>query len=110
MESNILQVEKDDLSKENYGIRDNLHQKYLSKIFQNDKRKKHKNINYRDSRVERYAYNDYVARKSLLDQIYLDSELSKSPFKGILRLTLLLGFVYSLNNTFVISPILTCSR
>jgi len=49
-------------------------------------------------RPDRFAYNQYVERKSVLDQIYDDSLISRSPFKGILRLVLLAAFTYSLNN------------
>ena len=61
-------------------------------------RKKKRTSAIRDVRKERFAYNDYVERRSLLDHLSPDSELSMSPFKGILRLILLVAFVFVLNN------------
>jgi len=49
-------------------------------------------------RADRFSYNQYIERKSLLDQVYEDSMISRSPFKGILRLVLMTALVYSLNN------------
>jgi hypothetical protein len=62
--------------------------------------KKNRNhpIEIKNVRHDRFAYNQYVERKSVLDQIYDDSLISRSPFKGILRLVLLAAFTYSLNN------------
>ncbi len=61
-------------------------------------RKKKKILAIRDVRKSRYSYNEFVERKSLLDQIYLDSSISKSPFKGILRCAMILAFVYVISN------------
>ena len=52
-------------------------------------------------RKDRFAYNEYIERKSILDQIYTDSSISQSPFRGILRLLLIIGFMFVLNNIVV---------
>ena len=62
------------------------------------KKNRNNSIDIINSRPDRFAYNQYVERKSVLDQIYDDSLISRSPFKGILRLVLLAAFTYSLNN------------
>ena len=64
------------------------------------KKKRTHSIEITNVRADRFAYNQYVERKSVLDQIYDDSLISRSPFKGILRLVLLTAFTYSLNNIF----------
>ena len=56
----------------------------------------------KDLRVEgkygKFVKNDFCVRKSLLDQIDDDSGISRSPFRGIFRMALLLGLVYALNS------------
>ena len=42
--------------------------------------------------------NDFVERKSLLDQLDDDTAISRSPFRGILRMALLMGLIYALNS------------
>ena len=39
-------------------------------------RKKKKTIANKDIRKQRFAYNEYVERKSILDQVYSDSLIS----------------------------------
>ena len=68
-------------------------------------RKKKKILALRDVRKSRYSYNEFVERKSLLDQIYLDSSISKSPFKGILRVAMIVAFIYVLSNLAVLFPL-----
>ena len=62
------------------------------------KRRKKKGIEMKDKRLGKFVKNDFVERKSLLDQINDDSGINKSPFKGILRLTMLVGLIYVLNS------------
>ena len=64
----------------------------------NIKRRKKKGIEMKDKRLGKFVKNDFVERKSLLDQINDDSGINKSPFKGILRLTMLVGLIYVLNS------------
>ena len=62
------------------------------------KRRKKKGIEMKDKRLGKFVKNDFVERKSLLDQINDDSGINKSPFKGILRLTMLVVLIYVLNS------------
>ena len=70
------------------------------------KRKKKKGIEVKDFRDEsskyggRFSKNDFVERKSILDQINTDSGINQSPFRGILRMTLLLALIYVINSIF----------
>eukprot|EP00347_Sterkiella_histriomuscorum_P012811 403367139 len=52
----------------------------------------------KDVRADRYSLNQYVERKSMLDLIYEDSSIAQSSFKGIVRLVLLVTFIYVVNN------------
>ena len=74
---------------------------YVEHLTELNSRKKKRTSAIRDVRKDRYGYNDYVSRKSLLDQMYGDSEISQSPFKGILRLGLFVVFAFTLNNALV---------
>eukprot|EP00347_Sterkiella_histriomuscorum_P001500 403371796 len=60
-------------------------------------RKKKKILGLKDIRKTRYGYNEFVARPSLLDQIYQDSSISQSPFKGVMRCSLFIAFIYVVN-------------
>ena len=51
----------------------------------------------KSERFGKFVKNDFVERKSLLDEVNDDSAMSKSPFRGILRLVLIVGLVYALN-------------
>ena len=68
------------------------------------KRKKKKGNELKDFRAEagkyggRFSKNDFVERKSILDQINTDSGINQSPFRGILRMTFLLALIYVLNS------------
>lgn len=62
----------------------------------------------KDVRKARYSYNEFVERKSLLDQIYIDSSISKSPFKGIMRCSMIFAFLFVINNLLVSYYNLTC--
>ena len=64
-------------------------------------RKKKKTMANKDIRKDRYGYNEYIERCSILDQIPEDSPICQSPFKGILRLLLIVCFIYILNASFV---------
>jgi hypothetical protein len=64
-------------------------------------RKKKKTIHIKDVRKARFAYNEYVERPSILDQLYSDSLISQSPFRGLFRFILIIGFIYVLNHTLV---------
>ena len=55
----------------------------------------------KDVRKSRYAYNEFVERKSLLDQIYSDSSISKSPFKGVLKVSMIIAFIFVFNTVVV---------
>jgi hypothetical protein len=68
---------------------------------ENSARKKKRTLDNRDVRSNRFAYNEYVERKSILDQVYNDSSISKSPFKGLLRFLMIIGFIWVLNHTVV---------
>ncbi|CDW86947.1 mboat-domain-containing protein [Stylonychia lemnae] len=61
-------------------------------------RKKKKTLSLKDVRKSRYAYNDFVPRPSLLDQVYTDSSISQSPFKGMMRLSLIIAFIFVVNS------------
>jgi hypothetical protein len=53
-------------------------------------------------RSSRFSYNQYIARSSILDQVNeKDSPISRSPFKGLLRLCMITAFMYCLNNFLV---------
>lgn len=47
----------------------------------------------KDVRKQRFAKNEFVARKSLLDQTFQDSSIGQSPFKGLFRLALYICFL-----------------
>lgn len=71
------------------------------------RRRKKMQLGLKNVRSDRFAYNQYVDRKSILDQACEDSMISQSPFKGLLRLLLMITFMMCLNSflvrTFVIS-------
>lgn len=65
-------------------------------------RKKKKIIDFKDLRKGgKFSDNEFIPRKSILDQFQLDSSISHSPFKGLLRCALLMCLVYMLNNVAV---------
>jgi len=72
-----------------------------SRMDENSARKKKKTVDNRDIRADRFAYNEYVERKSILDQVYSDSSISRSPFRGLLRFILIIGFIWVINHTLV---------
>ena len=62
------------------------------------KSKDHKDIRTPSGKYGKFTKNDFVARLSLLDYDE-DSGISKSPFRGLLRMFYILGFIYALNIT-----------
>lgn len=73
-----------------------LSKKYFSG--ENLSRKKKKTNANRDIRKERFSYNQYVERRSILDTVYNDSLIAKSPFRGLLRFIFIIGILYVLNH------------
>ncbi len=69
-------------------------------------RKKKKTLANKDIRTGRFAHNQYVDRRSILDQVYSDSLISQSPFRGLLRFILIIGVLYVINHTLVSTDIL----
>ncbi len=69
-------------------------------------RKKKKTLANKDIRTGRFAHNQYVDRRSILDQVYSDSLISQSPFRGLLRFILIIGVLYVINHTLVSTNIL----
>lgn len=61
------------------------------------KSKDHKDIRTPSGKYGKFTKNDFVARPSLLDSSDPDSSITKSPFKGIMRMFYILGFIYALN-------------
>lgn len=53
-------------------------------------------------RLKRYGYNEFVARPSLLDQVYHDSSISQSPFKGVMKMSAMIAFIFVINSITVI--------
>lgn len=76
-----------------------LSKKYFSG--ENVARKKKKTNANRDIRKERFSYNQYVERRSILDTVYNDSLIAKSPFRGMLRFIFIIGILYVLNHLIV---------
>ena len=75
-----------------------------SSMDEHSARKQKKTVDNRDVRADRFAYNEYVERKSILDQVYSDSSISRSPFRGLLRFILIVGFIWVINHTLVSHP------
>ena len=61
-------------------------------------RKKKKTEANKDIRKERFAYNEYVERRSILDHVYGDSLIATSPFRGLLRFILIIAIIYVINH------------
>ena len=68
-------------------------------------RKKKRYVSIKDVRTDRYSFNQFIERKSLLDQIYSDSSISQSSFKGIMRMVMFVTSIYVINNYVVRSQI-----
>lgn len=83
------------------------HAKFLDKrsnSFLEKSRKKKLHLGLKNVRGNRFAYNQYVERPSILDQVLGDSLIAKSPFKGLLRMVLVITFLSCLNNFLVGFP------
>ena len=69
-----------------------------------EQRKKKKSVELSDKRSKtgkygtRFQKNDYVKRVSLLEYGSSDSYIQKSPFRGIIRLVLIVLSIYILNH------------
>ena len=61
-------------------------------------RKKKKTQANKDIRKERFSYNQYVERRSILDPVYEDSLISQSPFRGLLKFLMIISVIYVLNH------------
>ena len=61
------------------------------------KSKDHKDIRTPSGKYGKFTKNDFVARPSLLDYQDVESGINKSPFRGLLRMFYILGFIYALN-------------
>ena len=76
--------------------------KYIDEPQEEQVRKKKKTTANRDiRRGGRFAYNEFVERKSLLDQVYQDSSIYQSPFKGVMRISLFIAFIFVFNTVCV---------
>lgn len=86
-----------------------LKKKYTGETIEGSQfRKKKRTNDLKDVRTGgRFAKNEFIERRSLLDQFYLDSSISQSPFKGLIRIAFFACFIYIVNNICVINDGIT---